>query len=334
MLAARYLGPNRLEPNDVPAPAIGEGEALVRVESCGFCGSDLGILSGLHPRAKAPLILGHEFCGRVVELGSRSSHFGVGDRIVGFPLISCGRCLVCRTGNPHVCRVLRLYGIDRDGGMAEYVKLPLENIIRVSDGISEVTGALIEPLAVAVHAIGRVSLDDAQTVVVIGAGPIGLLTALVLRARKVPNVLMSEVLPSRLALAEKLGFRAMQPGEEFGRALEEMTGGEGADVVFECAGVPATAATMTALVRCRGVIVNVGVFKKPPAVDLQALNFKEITLVGSRVYSRQDFVKAFELASTLPLEALVTDMFPLGEVNAAFDRFREGEGACKVIVRP
>src|ERR1700694_200298 len=107
MMAARYLGPNSFEPVEVPVPSLGEDEALVRVEACGFCGSDLGIVSGLHPRAKPPLTIGHEFCGRIVEISRGSHTLTEGDRVTSYPLISCGQCFACRHGNEHVCRQLR-----------------------------------------------------------------------------------------------------------------------------------------------------------------------------------------------------------------------------------
>jgi threonine dehydrogenase-like Zn-dependent dehydrogenase len=170
--------------------------------------------------------------------------------------------------------------------------------------------------------------------VVIGAGPIGLLTALVAKARGIPTVLISDIVPSRVELASRLGLRATTAGERLRKIVKQETGNEGADVVFECAGAPATAREMTALVRCRGGIVNLGVFKKPAEVDLQAVNFREITIVGSRVYSRQDFEDAVQLAPLLPLDPIVTHSFSLDQVGAAFELFRNGENACKVLIEP
>ncbi len=299
-----------------------------------MCGSDLGILAGVHPRAQAPLTLGHEFCGRIVELRSQSNEFKAGDRVAVYPLISCGHCLMCRTGNSHVCRALRLYGIDAPGGMADFVKLPLANLLRLSGDMEPGIGALVEPLAVAVHGVSRAPLAEARTAAVVGAGPIGLLTALVARARGTAQILMADVLPSRIALAKSLGFSAVMAGEQMADLVKTTTDSEGADIVFECAGVPATAVSMTALARCRGTIVNLGVFKKPVEVDLQALNFKEITAIGSRVYTRQDFVEAIELARVLPLQPIISHTFPLADVTSAFAKFRAGEGVCKLIIQP
>ena len=334
MLAARYLGPHRIEPVEIDRPAPEPEEALIQVEACGMCGSDLGILAGLHPRAKAPLTLGHEFCGRIVEIRSHTGEFKVGERVAAYPLISCGRCLVCRTGNAHVCRNLRLYGIDAAGGMADFVTLPLENLIRLSATMQPQTGALVEPLAVAVHGVSRVSIGEARVIAIVGAGPIGLLTALVAQRRSSAKVIIADILASRIALARSIGLDAVPAGEQMAELVANATGGEGADIVFECVGVPASAASMTGLARCRGTIVNLGVFKKPAEVDLQAVNFKEIALVGSRVYTKQDFRTAIELAVDLPLDPIVTGTFPLAGVATAFERFKAGEGVCKVMILP
>jgi 2-desacetyl-2-hydroxyethyl bacteriochlorophyllide A dehydrogenase len=333
MLAARYLGPNRLEPEEIPLPVIGNEEALVQVEACGFCGSDISIVAGTHPRATAPLTLGHELSGRVVQIRSSTGAFVPGDRVTTYPLIFCGECQACRHGNPHVCSRLRLFGFDVDGGMAEYVKLPVSSLMKLPEAMPGQIGALIEPLAVAVHGVARTSLDEVQVAAVLGAGPIGLLTALVAQARGVPHVVVSDILPSRLELAASLGLRVVSAGENLRNLVMELSDWNGADVLFECAGAASSAREMTALVRPRGVIVNLGVFKKPVEVDMQAINFKEIELLGSRVYERKDFKTAIELAMRLPLNPIVTHAFPLHDVATAFKQFRLGQ-VCKALILP
>jgi len=334
MLAARYLGPDRIQPTDVPTPKADADEALVKVETCGFCGSDLGIVAGVHPRAKAPLTLGHEFCGTIAEINSSTSDLKPGDRVTAYPLISCGHCFACRNGAAHVCRTLRLYGFDVDGAMAEYVSLPVGSLLRLPPDMSPFVGAVIEPLAVAVHGVSLSPIDNAKHVVVMGAGPIGLLTALVARARGVPSVLISDILPSRLALAHKLGLHVVAAGSDLKKLVDQETLEEGVDLLFECTGAPSAARDMTNLVRCRGTIVNLGVFKKPVEVDMQAVNFKEITILGSRVYGRKDFEEAIRLAAILPIREIVTHSFALRDVQAAFEIFRQGKDVCKVIMLP
>jgi threonine dehydrogenase-like Zn-dependent dehydrogenase len=334
MLAARYLGPNRIESVQVPTPEIGDEEALLRVEACGFCGSDLGIVAGVHPRAKAPLTLGHEFCGTIDLVRSANAAFKPGDLVAAYPLISCGKCVACRIGASHVCHKLRLYGIDADGAMAEYVRLPVSSLLPLPKNMSPLVGAVVEPLAVAIHGFSLAHPDSTTNAVVMGAGPIGLLTALVARARNLSSVLISDILPSRLALAKQLGLHAVAAGREVKNIVEETTGGDGVDLVFECAGVPSTARDMTDLVRPRGTIVNLGVFKEPVEIDMQAVNFKEISILGSRVYTRKDFEMAIDMATTLSISEIVTHSFSLTDVQKAFDLFRLGLDVCKVLILP
>jgi (R,R)-butanediol dehydrogenase/meso-butanediol dehydrogenase/diacetyl reductase len=333
MLAARYLGPNQIEAREVSLPSIQAGEALIRVEACGFCGSDINIVAGTHPRATAPLTIGHEVSGRIVEMAGRADGLSIGDRVTTYPLISCGRCYACKHGHPHVCRELRLFGFDVDGGMAEFVKLPAESLLKLPDDMPAQIGALIEPLAVAVHGVKRASLQDVKVATVLGAGPIGLLTALVAKARGIPHVLISDVLPSRLELAESVGLTAVPAGAPLHNRTFDLSDQNGADLVFECAGHPSSAKEMTALVRSRGTIVNLGVFKKPVPVDMQAINFKEVEILGSRVYERTDFEAAVDMAMTLPLEAIISRDFPLHDVSEAFKLFRAGD-VCKVMILP
>jgi (R,R)-butanediol dehydrogenase/meso-butanediol dehydrogenase/diacetyl reductase len=333
MLAARYLGPNRLEPKEVPLPTISDEEALVQVDACGFCGSDISIVAGTHPRATAPLTLGHELSGRIVQMKSSSGDFRVGHRVTSFPLISCGECHACKNNNSHVCRKLRLFGFDVDGGMAEFVKLPIFALMRLPEEMPGNIGALVEPLAVAVHGVGRANLKGVRTAVVLGGGPIGLLTALVVKQCGVPAVIVSDILTSRLELAANLGLQTVLAGESLKKLVMQLSDRNGADVVFECAGAPSSAGEMTSLVCSRGVIVNLGVFKKPVQVDMQAINFKEVTLVGSRVYERKDFQVAIDLAMRLPLAPIVTHAFPLREVATAFQQFQLGQ-ICKALILP
>lgn len=333
MRAAQFLGPHQLEIRTVALPAIGEGEALVAIEACGFCGTDLSIFAGTHPRASAPLTVGHELAGSIVQIKDASSELRVGDRVTVFPLITCGKCYACTHGHSHVCRQLRLFGIDADGGMAQFAKLPVSALMRLPDDVSYEIGALIEPLAVVIHGLSRAPLQGVQFAVVLGAGPIGLLTALVAKARGIPEVLVSDVLPHRRELAVQLGLRAVAAGDELHSLVMELSDNNGADVIYECAGHPSAALEMTSLARSRGAIVNLSVFKKPVEIDMQTVNFKELEIYGSRVYERKDFEEALRLAPHLPLSALITRTYPLDQAEAALQQFRAGE-ICKAIIFP
>ncbi|AXC13312.1 Threonine dehydrogenase [Acidisarcina polymorpha] len=333
MLAARYMGPDHIEARQVSLPKIAPGEALIQVEACGFCGSDINIVAGTHPRAQSPLTIGHELSGRIVEIADVTTALAVGDHVTSYPLISCGVCHACTHGNPHVCRQLRLFGFDVDGGMAEFVKLPVASLMKLPDDMPASIGALIEPLAVAVHGVHRARLEGVSVAAVLGAGPIGILTALVAKHMGIRDVLISDVQPARLKLATGLGLEAFAAGASLRAQIMELSNQNGADVIYECAGHPSSAKEMTALVRSRGTIVNLGVFKRPVEVDLQAINFKEVEIIGSRVYERKDFRAAIDMAMSLPLAPIISREFSLDHISEAFRLFRDGE-VCKVMILP
>jgi len=333
MLAAQYMSPHSVKAVEAEMPSPASGEALIRVSLCGICGTDLAIEAGKHPRAQSGLILGHEFCGEIVEINASGSEFRVGNQVTVYPLITCGKCLVCRTGNPHVCRDLKLYGIDAPGGMAAYVSVPVEVLLKLPDSMSAKAGALLEPYAVGIHAVRRSPVQPDDTVVVIGAGPIGLLNALALRELGVEKVFVTDINPFRLGLVEKSGLLALDAANDDPvKRILEVTDGEGADVVFEAAGSQSAAVMMTELVRCHGTLINVSVFKTPPEVDMRTVNFKELTVIGTRVYTVEDFQTAIDTVDHLPIDNVVTHQLPLADVTDAFEVFKAGVDVCKVLV--
>lgn len=166
MLTARYLAPTQVMPEQFAMPEIGNEEALIAVEACGFCGSDINIVAGTHPRTTASLTLEHELCCRAVEIKSLHNMISVGDLVTVFPLLSFGHCYGCLNSKSHVCKDLRLIGFDVDGGMAQFVKLPVSALDKLPDEMPAQVGALIEPLAVAVQGIARAPLDHSSVVAV------------------------------------------------------------------------------------------------------------------------------------------------------------------------
>lgn len=321
MKALVYCGPKTVEVRDVPAPEGRPGAVRLRLKYCGVCGTDIGIYSGKHPRAAAPLVLGHEFVG-VVEEAPEGSRFAVGDRAVAYPLISCGRCHPCRNGQPHVCASLGLIGIDTDGGMAETLWVDEPVLFKLPETISDEIAALVEPLAVVIRTLHRARFDLLQSAVVMGAGPIGLLTAVALRHAGASKVLISDVDEARLQLCRDMGFDAVDVRKEnLTERTLAATGGDGADVVFECSGVASAALEMTRLARVGGVIVMTATHKEPHPVALIDVNFKELTLIGSRVYTLEEFGSAVTLAETLApvLKQAITQVVPLSDSAKVFD---------------
>jgi (R,R)-butanediol dehydrogenase / meso-butanediol dehydrogenase / diacetyl reductase len=335
MLAGRYTAPGEIQAMELPVPLLEDSKALVQIEACGICGSDLGIVAGLHPRAKAPLTLGHEVCGRVLQVrGEHENGIQEGDRVALYPLLSCGHCLMCRRGQAHVCRTLHLYGIDADGGLAEFATFPLGNLLKIPDTVGPDVGALLEPLAVAIHATSRLQIDPTDSVLVMGAGTVGLLLALVLRHHGVKRIFVSDIVRSRIELSESLGFTALDGSNpQYSDVIRQGTDREGADIVFEASGSHSAAIEMTQIARCQGAVVIVSVFKKPVPMNMMDVNFKELRVCGSRVYSVGDFRSAVRIAPRLPLGKLVAHRFALAQITDAFRTFESGKGG-KVLVRP
>ncbi|UCF90377.1 MAG: alcohol dehydrogenase catalytic domain-containing protein [Desulfobacterales bacterium] len=337
MKALRYLAPQLVKTEDIEPPVCAAGEALVRVHSAGICGSDMYIFSGKHPRAQAPLVMGHEFAGEIASInpGPGPTDLTVGDKVTAYPLLVCGRCWACRNGQAHVCRNLKLIGIDRDGAFAEYVNVPLELLFKLPPKLSYAKGALVEPLAVAWHALAMAGEPNWQTAVVIGSGPIGLLVGLCLQDVGIQNIIMSDINAHRLKRSARLGFQVFNSAAgDLAGLVDQVTDAEGADVVFECAGSGAAALQMCQLVRPRGTVVVVSTHKEPHGVDLQTVNFRELTVKGTRVYTPQDYRKALDRAADLPFTELVSHMLDLDRGSEGFQIMQQPEDVCKVLLNP
>jgi 2-desacetyl-2-hydroxyethyl bacteriochlorophyllide A dehydrogenase len=324
MRAVIYEGTGRVSSREVPIPSPDHGEALIKVAFAGICGTDLNILSGKHPRAKAPLVLGHEFSGTIVELrGEDHGNLKVGQRVAVMPYLSCGLCRPCRDGYPHVCSSLRVVGVDRDGGFAEYVIVPYEKVFPLKDNIPLRRGALVEPLAVGVHILNRTQPQLGDVAVVLGCGPIGLLVSFLLRKSGIQRVYLSEVNKFRISRARALGFEVVHGAEaDLVDFVLERTDGNGADVVFEVAGVTDTIGKVVQLTRPHGKVMLVGAHKEPPRIDVRHAVFKELTFLTSRVSTDRDFQTATDMMAedeTTELEELITHEFSLAEGEAAFE---------------
>ena len=333
MKSIEYKGAQQVEVGERSMPELNPGEVLIKVAYVGVCGSDMIIYQGVHPRAKAPLVMGHEFSGTIVK---GHSSLPACSPVTVYPLLSCGKCDPCRNGYAHVCNSLRLIGIDCDGGMAEYVKVPEDKIIPIPESLSLKLGAFIEPVAVGVHAVGRSGYRPGDTAVVYGAGPIGLCVASCLRYFGASQILVVEANPQRLEVARKLGFTPIDATRDDIRAkVLEHTRGRNADLAFDCAAHPSVHDSVLDVIRVQGTCVVVGSYKKPPEVDLLKVEFKELTLIGTRVYTRRDFEVAIAILQSgrVDLDSLLT----VAEPDEAPDQFRsllEGRsGAIKMLFR-
>ena len=327
-----YGGTQSIRIEDKPVPEVGDGEVLIKVAYVGVCGSDMNIYQGMQPRAKAPLVMGHEFSG-VIEKGS--ADWPRGTPVTVYPLLSCGHCNPCRNGYAHVCNSLRLIGIDCDGAMAEYVKVPVEKVMRIPPSLSLKLGAFLEPLAVGVHAVRRSGYKAGDRAVVFGAGPIGLCVATCLKYFGASEVMVVEANPYRLGVAKKLGFTTIDTTQDdVCEKIREHTNGSNADFAFDCAAHPSVQTVLMDVLRVQGTAVIVGSYKKPPEVDLLKVEFKELTVIGIRVYERRDFEIATKILESgfIDFDLLLTESAP-DQAPEVFQQLLKGGDSIKMLFR-
>jgi (R,R)-butanediol dehydrogenase/meso-butanediol dehydrogenase/diacetyl reductase len=332
MWASVWHGPEDFRLEQRPSPVCPPGWVLLRPELVGLCGTDLSIDAGHHSRARSPLVLGHEVVATVVD--PRQSNLAAGSRVAVRPTLPCGECWPCGHGSPHTCRQLRLIGIDIDGGLAERMAAPAASLVPLGQQVPLTEAVLAEPLAVAIHAVQRVESVAGATVLVIGAGPIGILTGLVASSRGA-RVLVSEPHAGRRGLADELGLETLDPGRPLREEVATLTDGVMSDVLFDCAAYPPLSTQLSALVRERGSIVLVALYADPTPLDLHAITFAEQVLLGSRVYTPGDLTAAVAAidAGQLGLSRLPVSVFGLDDVGGAIDAARRG-AALKIAVQP
>jgi 2-desacetyl-2-hydroxyethyl bacteriochlorophyllide A dehydrogenase len=331
MKAIQFTAPNKIEVKELPMPHVPENWALIKVLCAGICGTDLNICAGTHPRAEAPLTMGHEFSG-VIEKGTKD--FKKGTKVTVYPLISCLKCTPCTTGNKHVCNTLGLFGIDKDGAMAEYIAVPNDQIIKLPENISDRLGALIEPIAVAVHTLRETAFVPGDNALVFGCGTIGLCVALTLKQFGARDIVLAETDSSRITLAKELGFEVINPEEtDLNKFVSERTNGDGFDRVYDCAGVAAVANCLLDVVKVKGQIVIVASYKKPTELPLFKGMVKETSIHFVRVYRQIDFEIAAKMAANEPLfEKIITHVLPADKAREGFDLLlNKGTGAIKVM---
>jgi (R,R)-butanediol dehydrogenase/meso-butanediol dehydrogenase/diacetyl reductase len=310
----------------------GEGEVRIDVAYCGVCGTDLHIAHGaMDHRVRPPQVIGHEMSGIIAEVGAGVDDFEVGDPIVVRPLDARAETPADK-GHSHVSRGLKFLGIDTPGAFQRSWTVPAFTLHRLPASVDLRLAALIEPLAVACHDVRRAELAAGESALVIGAGPIGLLVALAARAEGA-RVVVSEVNPARRAFAADLGFEAVD-ADDLVDHMTEVTEGVGADVVFEVSGAPAAALVMTQAASIRGRVVVVAIYPDPQPVRLFDLFWKELEVLGARVYEPQDYERAIEVVASgaLPLERLVSRVEPLERLPEVFEELSAGTADIKVLV--
>jgi (R,R)-butanediol dehydrogenase/meso-butanediol dehydrogenase/diacetyl reductase len=333
--AAYYTGHKTftLEEKDDPAP--GPGEVQIRVAFVGICGTDMHVYHGnMDARVGSHRVIGHEMSGTVSAVGEGVTGVAVGDRVVVRPLDHCGQCPACQAGYTHICHKLKFLGLDTDGALQEHWNVPAHTIHKLPQDMSLETAAMIEPLAVAVHDVRRARLQAGETALVIGGGPIGMLIAMVAKHLGA-HVILSEINPNRLRMAAEMGFTGLNPREgDVAAQVTEITGTKGADVVFEVSGTQPGVDLMTAAAATRGRICMVAIHAQKAQVDLFRFFWRELEMVGARVYEAVDYDRAIEMiAEGLDVNRLITDRHPLDSVQQAFDALDGNATAMKTLIQ-
>src|SRR3989441_1945932 len=322
----------------VPKPSAGPGEVLIAVRHAGVCGPDLHIAdwdAWAQGRIKPPLVVGHEFAGEIVAVGDGVAELTAGQLGTAEGHIVCGHCLQCRTGNGHICRNTRIIGVDRQGAFAEYIAMPATNVLPL-DGIPTTVGAVMDPMGNAFHTVLTAEIPG-NTVFVVGCGPIGCFAVGIARAAGAARVLASDVNPTRLALAAKMGAHVTidaRKDDVLGTVLAE-TGGEGVDVVCEMSGVPQALHQAFAAVRMGGRVQLLGIPKGEVPVDVaNDIIFKGITVygvIGRKMYETWHQMRRYLTPGLLDPRPVITHQFPLAKIDEALAAIRAGD-AGKIIL--
>ena len=334
--AAFYRGDKRFSVEQTQAQQPQAGEVAVRVAYCGICGTDMHVYHGnMDARVGFERVIGHEMSGTVEALGSGVSGFAKGQKVVVRPLDHCGACPACAAGHQHICHKLKFLGLDTDGAMQEIWTVPAHTLHVLPDDLRLDHAALIEPVAVACHDVRLSKLQEGEDVVVIGGGPIGILVAMVARDAG-GKVVVSEVNPNRLAIAQKLGFKTVNPAEvDLAAEVNAITGEKGADVVFEVSGTQPGVDAMTAVAATRARIVMVAIHAQKPQIDLFQFFWRELKLIGARVYEPEDYEKAIGIISSggVDAETVITDVAPLSDIQSAFESLDRSPTALKSLIK-
>lgn len=333
MRAATYNGPGAVGVSQVAGREPAPGEVQIAVAYTGICGTDVHIFHGaMDGRVKPPAIIGHECSGTVAAVGPGVSGWSVGDPVTVLPVKSCGACRACLAGYGHICPQLVFLGIDAPGSMQNRWNVPAELLVRLPRDMNLEHAALVEPTAVAVHDVRRSGLSAGQRAVVVGGGPVGVLIALVARSTGA-DVSVVELDPTRRELVSKLGLRAIDPADDVTALVGELTSGDGADVAFEVSGAQDGVATAVDVLGVRGKLVMVAIHTTPREVNLHRFFWRELEMLGARLYERRDFEAAVDQIATgqVPAADLITGVFPLTQAGSSFAELARG-GAMKILV--
>ena len=345
MKAVVLAGPNNFAPQMIDKPVIGEDEILLKMERAAICGTDIRILEGKKTKdVRYPSVIGHEMCGTIAEVGAKVQDYQVGEKISIANVIPCGSCSSCLNGRENACQRRTAIGYQYDGGFEEYVRIPRScidagNVIKLPDSVSFTAGALIEPLACCIRGLKNAGTGFNDTVLVVGAGPIGLMHIQLSKIAGASKVIVSEPNEFRCEKARKLGADVIvDPSkQDLKQIVMDETNGLGVDVIIMAIGVPAIVNSTLKLCKKGGTVCLFAGFAGTgeSSIEVNTIHYNEIHVCGSTAYKRSDYLAAAEMVKTgrINLDEIATHTYHLDDFQAAYEMNKSGAGL-KIMLEP
>lgn len=345
MKAVVLNGPNDFAPIDIPKPVIGDNDMLLEMKKAAICGTDMRILAGTKTKGvRYPSVIGHEMCGVIAEVGKNVTGFQVGDKVSIANVIPCGSCPACLAGRENACMNRKAIGYEFNGGFEEYVLIPeiaikSGNVIKLPEDVSFTAGALIEPLSCCIRGLKNAGTGFNDTVLIVGAGPIGLMHMQLSKIAGAKQVIVSEPNEMRREVALELGAdRVVDPTKEnLEQIIKDATGGMGADVIVMAIGVPALVNSTLKLCKKGGTVNLFAGFAGTGecTIEVNTIHYNEINVNGSTAYKRADYLEAADMVITkkINLDKIATHTFKIDEFQDAYEMCKSGQGL-KVMIEP
>lgn len=337
MLQQVMTAPGVIEFKEVPIPEVTDNQVLIKIMKIGVCGSDIHVYHGEHPFTSYPVTQGHEVSGEITKIGKNVTGFTVGQKVTIQPQVVCGKCHPCTHGKYNLCEELKVMGFQTTGTASHFFAVDAAKVTALPENMSYDEGAMIEPLAVAVHAVRRAGNVKGMKIAVLGAGPIGILVAQTAKGMGAESVMITDVSDLRLKKAEECGvdFCINTKERDFGEAMTEYFGPDKADVIYDCAGNNVTMGQAIKYARKGSTIILVAVFAGMAQVDLAVLNDHELDLNTSMMYRNEDYIEAIQLVNTgkVSLKPLISKHFAFKDYLEAYKYIDANrETTMKVII--
>lgn len=339
MTQAVLKSPSELTLENIPLPALKRNQVIIKVAYCGICGSDIHIFEGKEPSLEYPVVPGHELSGKVFKTGKGVQNFSPGEKVGVFPLVGCGECKYCKEGKANLCDNSKFIGARGfDGGFASYVVVPANNVFSIPGQVSLQQVAFAEPIAVVINAARKISHLHNKSIAIVGCGSIGLLLLQVIKIYGARDIICLDPVEQKINIAKMLGANeVINPGgKELEQVLEKLRSSS-VDLVFECVGLEFSLNLALNIVKKQGEVMLIGEHVDDPRANMITLENHELTVYGSCIYTRADFVEAINLIKDrkITLKHLISRIVPLSKIEQAFQEIKQGKfRGVKILVSP